>query len=226
MRLPIFLTLIVLCLIGFVVTNCVIDFGKEPDSIRPDLSKCSREVLKTFLAQSAKNSGESYMKREEVRTQIKFLTLSLVISVIGFASTKKDEIQIPLLSVILVFIFLMFALDTFLGDISNRVLESSTRYGVAAMQADSLEFSALHDSAVAVFKGIGSSNAWRKIHLFFTQGCFAWGWYGIPMLTDGSFIFWIEYKKWKNGRSGLKEAIDRWKKKRRKKEIELHPTAK
>jgi hypothetical protein len=145
----------------------------------------SREGVRAYVERSVKGHMDAYQQREAFRNQVKTLTLTLCFTVIGIALSRtapKDKKCILLIAFVMV--TFLYAMDTSMLDLSNRQSALFHRLDGYLVRFDKMTLAEVDSALVVTDKGIGSSNPWAKISLFFTFRLNDGFWYYLPALIS------------------------------------------
>lgn len=149
-------------------------------------------TAKAFLERMDASAASECADREKLRNQLKALTLSLSVTIFGFAVGRKHQNAVVLLSVPFFCLF-MHVLDTFLDDLSRRQVKHRMRLNLYLLGFDSLNEKDIQLALRKAFQGNWESNWLRKVHLFFCAGLFDclwhWGLFIVTLLLSLGVIF-------------------------------------
>ena len=135
--------------------------------------KFTKKSAKELVEKAEQNARQAYFKREEQRNQLRALTITVLVGIIGFALGKEQEHPEVLLLIGVCFCLFMHSLDTFLEDTSNRQLAYSNNLNKILLEWNSLKVDKIREAIEKVDDGNEPNNTpdergwWRKIKLFF-----------------------------------------------------------
>jgi hypothetical protein len=168
-------------------------------------TRFTKESVKTLLERTEANATLGWQAREALRAQMKVLNLTLLVTLFGFAFAKdsagrkngggtnkegstagrngRSTQKGVLLFLACLLCGLMYGLDTYLLDISNRQLKYRSELNEYLVQIDSLSTSELQIAVTKAFSGLEKPEPFAKITLLLCPPRpDDWFWYfGIPL---------------------------------------------
>jgi len=139
--------------------------------------ECTKGSAKPFLERMEASTAKGCEDREQLRFQLKALTISLSLTVFGFVIGRENQSAWVLLLVPLFCLF-MHVLDTLLADLSDRQMKHRNRLNSYLLKFDTLDDAGIESALEKGFEGNMPPDWGKKVWLFFFPPLsdFLWHW--------------------------------------------------
>ncbi len=154
---------------------------------------CTRNSAKAYLERIERTVIKGLEDREQLRFQLKTVTVSLSVTIFGFAIGKGNQLGWFLL-LVPAFCLFMHVLDTLLADLSIRQLEHGMRLNKDLLRFDFMNDAEIDSALDKGFEGNMPADWKRKVSLFFfpplADILWHWGLFTVTLLLAVGVNLW------------------------------------